>query len=150
MIYGIDPSVSCTGVARLDEHGELFDARVYVAETLRIACHYPSSMPRGFAYIELPRVYPGTKAKGDPNDLIAVAAVAGAWAASLPSVTFLAPSEWKGQLPKRVCEERIRAKLSARELETLERCLGPIPRSLRHNALDAVGIALHGAGRRIK
>jgi hypothetical protein len=61
--------------------------------------------------VEAMRVY--TRGKGDPADLVALAAVAGGILASFPSARPLAlrASAWKGQVPRDVMGERIAAKL---------------------------------------
>lgn len=95
-------------------------------------------------HIEIPRIYPRSdQRKGDLNDLIEVAGVAGAIAGrfNLPT-TWYYPADWKGQVPKKVMTERIRKKLSAAELENVI-SVG----AKDHNTLDAVGIFLHSVGR---
>lgn len=98
--------------------------------------------------IEKPQTYGGRAAKGDTNDLIDVAMVAGGIAAlaiSGTKVTFLYPSQWKGQIPKPktgetyIIEARVLAALSAEERGQVG-----IPRakSKAHNVYDAIGIGL--------
>jgi len=89
--------------------------------------------------VEWPQVY--TKSKGDNNDLLPLAGVDTALYALLQPDelhTFL-PNEWKGQLPKSVCHERIKTRLSADELNTIQKTR----KSLLHNVLDAAGIGLY-------
>jgi hypothetical protein len=92
---------------------------------------------------ELPQVYTQDKLKGDPNDLIYLALVVGALVFQFGAKT-IKPREWKGQLPKEVCNNRVRSKLSLYEIEAIDT---RVPASLRHNVLDAVGIGLHELGR---
>jgi hypothetical protein len=98
--------------------------------------------------IERPRFYPG-QSKVDANDLIVLALRAGilAQAVAATSTRFVAPSDWKGQLPKNVCHVRIRAILSPLEAGILERDTRKLAASVAHNVLDAVGIGLFALGR---
>jgi len=98
--------------------------------------------------LEWPQVYTQGKLKGDPADLLPLAAI-GASLVCLykPSTVFsYLPEQWKGQLPKgEVYEARLKAHLQISELTTIdtESC----PKSLQHNVLDAIGIGLHCLGR---
>lgn len=83
-------------------------------------------------------VYP--QSKSDPNDILQVAGVAGALVgigrAVGCEVRSYAPATWKGQLPKNVCMQRTKAKLS-----DIER--GCIVRGTTLDAWDAIGIGLY-------
>ncbi|MEO9195847.1 MAG: hypothetical protein ABI445_19510 [Polyangia bacterium] len=100
--------------------------------------------------VEWPRVYASRiragSSKGDPNDLLALCGVDAAVALILEpdETTAYAPSDWKGQLEKDTCHARIRSRLSPAELAVFESVR---PKSLAHNAWDAVGIGLHHLGR---
>lgn len=87
--------------------------------------------------VEVPRVYPVSK--GDPNDLIQIAGVAGAVVGQLTPDTaqFTYPSDWKGQVPKEICQRRITALLSKTELDSVQ-SVG----YKDHNTYDAIGIGL--------
>lgn len=150
ILLAVDPSVSCTGLAQFRD-GVLLWCGILQAKTAAQACQLARQTACGAdrAVVELPRVYPTSRQKGDPNDLIAIAAVAGAWASRACDVVFVYPHQWKGQLPKTVAEDRIRALLSAQELAVLKRNLAPIKKALRNNAIDAVGLGLYESGRRI-
>jgi len=102
--------------------------------------------------IEIPQVYRTQGRKSDPNDLIDLAVTAGRVieASHCSLLQMIRPREWKGQLPKDACHARIREVLSASELDVLDHDLKEIPKSLRHNALDAVGVLLYGLGRRLR
>lgn len=98
--------------------------------------------------VEIPRVYPAAQQKGDQNDLISLAVMAGAIVSMLavPGTEILQyfPHEWKGTGDADVCTRRI--------LQELERAnetqyLGDCPQSLAHNMIDAVGIGLKSLGR---
>lgn len=53
--------------------------------------------------IERPQIYTGAEAKGDPNDLLDLAFVAGYFRAHR---SYL-PAEWKGQVPKEIHHKRL-------------------------------------------
>lgn len=97
---------------------------------------------------EWPQIYQrhGSKSKGDPNDLpglagvgMAVAGLLGVEPYPVDVRTFVA-SEWKGQLPKHVCEHHIKRTLTASESKIL-------PLFSQHDTIDAIGIGLHALGR---
>lgn len=92
--------------------------------------------------VEFPRIYPkgrGASDNVDPNDLLWVAAVAGAFAAQANTVKSYYPSDWKGQSKK---EKTLRIVLQAcnpAERAVIESVQG----AKRHNAVDAVGIGMY-------
>lgn len=95
-------------------------------------------------WVEWPRVYTAAKSKGDPNDLLPLAAVGSAvcvlhWDAAGHRVY---PYEWKGQMSKEVCHARTLARMSKEELDRIE-TVG----AKDHNTYDAIGIGLHALGR---
>lgn len=88
------------------------------AETRRVlaeATGYTSAHGLGLGpdvvAVEAMRVY--ARGKGDPADLVALAAIAGGILASFPSARHVAlrASEWKGQVPRSIMGERVVAKL---------------------------------------
>ena len=99
--------------------------------------------------IEIPRVYPGGKAR--PADLITLAVTAGRWEqhfrAAGSGIEHVFPADWKGQVPKPkpgkpyVIETRIRKRLSADECRILDSVSGQL------DAIDAIGILLYSLGR---
>lgn len=90
--------------------------------------------------IEKPQVYVRTRSKGDPNDLIDLALVVGAFfQRASGKVTTVLPAAWKGQVPKPIMGARILAKLNDEERARIE--AGPLKKM--HNAIDAIGIGLH-------
>lgn len=102
--------------------------------------HVPTEL-----YIEIPRIYPrADQRKGDLNDLIELAGVAGAISSLYGHVQIrhYYPAEWKGQVPKKIMTERIRKKLSPAELDNFH-SVG----AKDHNSIDAAGIFLHSVGR---
>jgi hypothetical protein len=107
-------------------------------DSLRLVCEYP-------------RTYGGRSSRGDANDLISVALVAGAILGRLacPSRLML-PEDWKGGIPKPQTkaeylrdgypvEERTKAKLSPAELARVE---WPRDWKKRLDVADALGIGL--------
>lgn len=87
--------------------------------------------------VELPRIYPHDRNKR-PNDLIDLAAVAGACSAFLGPLEFVHPRQWKGQTPKDISGHRTEAKLTYAEHEVLKASGKP----RNHNILDAIGLGL--------
>lgn len=98
------------------------------------------SRPSGICIIEQPQIYPGQQQKGDQNDLIKLAVMVGRYAEFAAShrfqVTLVKPREWKGQLPKNVCWQRVRETLTPHELTRMEK----LPKSKAHNMHDAIGM----------
>lgn len=94
--------------------------------------------------IEFPQTYRGRAAKGDTNDLLAVAAVAGAIIALNGSGKFVSPHTWKGSVPKKtaagvnIIKERCLKRLSPEEISKIR-----LPsKSLHHNVYDGVFLGL--------
>ncbi len=82
---------------------------------------------------------------GNQDDIIQLACTTGAIChavAAKERVEYL-PRQWKQQVPKDVMCARIESKLTAAEIATFE----PMPKTLRHNAVDSVGIGLFYLGR---
>ncbi|MEI6806160.1 MAG: hypothetical protein WCK49_06595 [Myxococcaceae bacterium] len=92
--------------------------------------------------VELPQIYQQKFLKGDPNDLIPLSVMSGLlWASFNPAKCFLPrPATWKGQVPKEVMQERIVAGLTPKQKSVLAENLHVVPKHLRHNVYDAVGI----------
>lgn len=102
------------------------------------------------ALIELPQVYgrAGRGGKGDPNDLIDVAVTVGRIAQAIgPHLTaeLVRPRVWKGNVPADVMLARIEKRLDVSELHVVDRA--PMPKSLKHNVVDAIGLGLWALGR---
>ncbi len=95
--------------------------------------------------VELPQVYIQAKSKGDPNDLIQLAAIVGGLCVvfeGAPQKIYL-PAEWKGQVPKEIVHARAMQRLSDDEQGRIS-CR---KKALMHNAKDAVAIGLKFLGR---
>ena len=90
--------------------------------------------------VERPQVYNQRKWKGDPNDLVGVALVAGAVAALFPPADFVLPHAWKGSAPKDVVEKRVRKTLAPDELQL-------VAGAKKSDVWDAVGVGLWALGR---
>lgn len=155
-LLGIDASIKGCGLARYIDGRldavlvvpsiSLVNAVADLQAAIALFC------PRGaHAVIELPRIYPAAKQTTDPNDLISIAAVAGACAAYTRgrggTAEFVAPSTWKGQVPKGVMRGRILDALDERESAIALSAEARDGRILGHNGIDAVGIGLYGLGR---
>lgn len=104
--------------------------------------------PVDLVVVEVPKVYPRSPA--DPEDLILLAFTAGllAGSARAADLKMVRPAAWKGQRPKDVDTALTLATLTDAERETFGRCTYDIPKGLRHNVIDAIGIGLWQLGRR--
>jgi len=102
--------------------------------------------------VEVPQVYERRKSRGDPNDLLGLVAMAGAAAAVMPAGTarFVLPHDWKGSVPKvpgRRWAEYIIHRRILKSLDVEEACaymgkVESLPCGVRHNAVDATGLAM--------
>ncbi len=103
----------------------------------------------GTLVVERMETYGPRHQKGSQADLHELTGVTGALAYALPAVTNVdyLPKQWKGQVPKEIHHERARRVLSELEGQLLAQRLASIPTSYRHNAMDAVALALFAAGR---
>lgn len=95
--------------------------------------------------VEVPIIYPGSKSKGNPNDLIALAFEAGRIAGLAPTYEKISPRQWKGTIKKEVMLRRILSKLTDRELHMLKKL--QLPPSKEKECIDALGIGLWKFGR---
>ncbi len=103
----------------------------------------------GEVAMEMPRAYPGSPVR--ENDLLDLAAAGMAVASKLGKpltrIQLIFPADWKGTVPKPICQKRIERKLTQGELIRLGQCLAPVKASIRHNLYDAVGIGLYALKR---
>jgi hypothetical protein len=144
-LIAIDPGVHRVGLALFDGEELTFANLLDVPNE---GFGFPIPFPRApRVVLEVPRIYPASRQKGDPNDLLALARIVGRlqehYLAAGADVELVEPRTWKGTLPKEAMTERIRGRLSAEERARV----APVARSLEHNVLDAVGIGLHALGR---
>lgn len=164
MLVAVDPSLRSAGVAVFGEAaGDLrFAARVTLpysaaecgARAENMAHKIKTTIPMALRPLvdvvvyEWPQIYTRSKSKGDPNDLIALAAIGAAFTAMMnaPIVKTPTPAEWAGQLPKTTKGDpwaSPRAARVAARLTPAERVL--VPDS--HDAIDAVALGLWALGR---
>jgi hypothetical protein len=126
--------------------GERTGARGY--HRAHVAAEGVRALGVDFAVMEFPQVYPTQAQRGeDPNDLLALAYAAGAVAHAVGDVELVAPREWKGQMPKKVCHRRAQGALDASERSVLERELDAVPPMRVHDVLDAMALGLWKLGR---
>ena len=89
--------------------------------------------------IEKPQVYQDMKV--DPDDLVNLAIVVGrVIGPEKRNVTIYKPSQWKGQLDKKITTARTLASLSKEEISRI--VLPRAVKTLGHNVYDAIGIGL--------
>jgi hypothetical protein len=102
------------------------------------------------AIVEIPLIYPQRVQKGDPNDLIQVAKIAGMFLGIISkycAVEEVYPNQWKGQRPKSVDNKYTISKLGAQELNIFDKH-NNLRKNLKHNIIDAIGIGLWKLRRR--
>jgi len=102
--------------------------------------------------IEIPQIYSVRQWKGDPNDLIDLAVQAGqiiGTFSSTANIKKIRPHNWKGNLPKEICNTRSLSKLSSIESMVVQNAQiiskkgsRKMIKTLAHNMLDAIGIGL--------
>lgn len=153
LLIAIDPGVRATGIAVYDSCRELAAAwlscgdswteTAIAARNELVTCYAPQLLAKAEIAIEVPQIYVQAKLKGDPNDLVDLALMAGCLVGLLAApgtrVTNYRPRQWKGQVPKDVMVERIKAKLSPDERARIA-----LPsKGLEHNVYDAIGIGQH-------
>lgn len=90
--------------------------------------------------VEVPQVYRNFT-RGDPNDLVEIAAVGAAIGATFPikKAVGYRPREWKGQIKKEIHHPRILGQLSPAEQANIHEHR----KTLRHNVIDAIGLGLY-------
>lgn len=102
--------------------------------------------------LEWPHIYAKRiregKTKEDPNDLLALCGVQASIATLLEEAETYSylPAEWKGQMKKEPCHQRIADRLAVPEQNVLILASDEAG-SLSHNIWDAVGIGLFHLGR---
>jgi len=141
-LISIDPG-KASGVAQFEDR---VLKRVFLLDNL------PVSFFADTLVIEIPQVYPVRAWKGDPNDLIEVARIAGYWEGLIAACTrvldvvHVRPHDWKGNRPKEIDNAYTLSKLTDAERAVIDGA--QIPKSKLHNAIDAVGIGLWYLNRR--
>ncbi len=76
-----------------------------------------------------------------PNDILKLAVLAGEIAGRYTLVRKVKPEEWKRQLPKKVCWERAKSKLTMNEMRIVKLD------ATDHNVKDAIALGLWALGR---
>lgn len=154
LLLAVDPGVVNAGVAFFC-NGILVDA--WLTESLfwketagdirdelvrRHVRHYDFSENMKVV-VEVPQIYVGARQKGRQKDLVDVAVMAGMLLGLMTGFTddlvMVQPAGWKGQLPKKVVEARVKERLSRTEQLRIRL---PKEKSLHHNVHDAVGLGL--------
>lgn len=118
-------------------------------------CHTPEKI-----VYERPQIYAAAKSKGDPNDLVPLGAIGAGVVAFFQSaiwerfpgglnrieVITPTPAEWAGQIPKATKGNAMNSPRAQRILSRLtELEISRMPN--QHDAIDAVGLALHALKR---
>jgi hypothetical protein len=170
-ILAIDPGKNALGWAYYGQLGFLLACGVVRSETPTtpggdpvgpVAKHIHRQLheqiaiypPAAGLVIEKMKIYPGPHAKGDPDDMIQLSYISGG-VQNLPSCWGAEPvlveaHGWKGQVPKDIFQrDMIKPSLTSSEMALAEASMQAVPKSLKHNGWDAVGIGLW-ALRRIK
>ncbi len=169
-VLALDPSVRSPGVAVFERGRLTYADRVKVplsgwssdGERWQMVADAIVSMCRGLPQAniivyEKPQIYTAVKSKGDPNDLIPLAAIGAIFACRMLQVDppciggparilTPTPAEWIGQCPKATkgsAFESPRAKRILSRLDAEEMALVPD----QHDAIDAIGLGLFCLGR---
>lgn len=156
-ILSVDPGVKATGIA-IFEHKKLVHCDVVrpfvVLNQLKNLADIVENVAKQWEHhmgglihpevliVERPQIYQQAMLKGDPNDLIPLAVLAGMlWERFKPQNVILPlPKEWKGQVPKNIHIKKTIANLSKQEKDLMVDALLRVPEYLRHNGYDAIGL----------
>ena len=156
MIFaGIDPGVGKSAIA---EGTAAMLHRVGFADCCNLQ---PLNNDGVCVLVEFPRIYPGTPSK-DLNDLLDLAAIAGAWLDRNPGAVRVYPRDWKGQTKKPVHHLRLWQAASEHDRSVIAAAAGYTPENVEayirkaasaialgtkvtysrqaHNLLDAYGL----------
>jgi len=146
-LLSIDPGVKTVAWA-LFRKGYLVDVQLSRAKSLEEqigGLQLPEAVAK--VVIEVPQVYASSPRA---EDLIRLAMVAGACLKEAGrygheiEALLVKPHAWKGTVPKDIHNKRVLKRLDRQERSLVE---DVNPKSLRHNAIDAVGIGLWALGR---
>lgn len=155
VLMAIDPG-NCSGIAVFDK-GILYD--VYLHDWSKSQFVNTSKyLDPDELVIEIPKIYPRENWKGDPNDEIKVAVIAGKFIGCFNNLPYsriqeVRPHQWKGSRPKKVHCLYILGLLLPKEIVVLERDLkksymvikdeiSQDKKTKTHNAIDAIGVGL--------
>jgi hypothetical protein len=130
--FSIDPG-ECSGWAGWDAGNRLVGCGIGMHAWLKDAREVAVEMPQHYPQSPVP-----------PQDLITLAFLAGRYigTASKAEALHFYPHAWKGNLPKDVCGSRVLHRLSAAELSVVKEADHKVPKGLRNNMIDAIGIGL--------
>lgn len=146
MIFAIDPGENPGFCVMDDETAEI----AYLGTSLRRSIDCAGRRNVSALICEHPKIYP--RSKSPPNDIITLAFTAGrlleAVRRSVESVEFILspePVTWKGgSIPKEVHHPKILREHEALRPGEASKWLASVAPSHRHDAIDALGIALWG------
>lgn len=152
-ILALDPGTSATGIAVL-EGDKILSLGVLQVKGSKAEHRLPEMCRQVYEAItswegmidvtavEWQAIRPGDKR---PNDILHLAIVIGAALAAVSTDVLLTPvpSEWKGSVPESIFTKRVEAKFPE-----AAKLLEDVPAPLRHNALDALGLASWAQGSR--
>ncbi len=144
---GIDPGVHECGVAIEGHYRKAFLISGTLSEMLRqLNGSLHLAVRRGDLYlcVEGQQIYRSEKSKGDPNDMIRVAQVAGAVLGMLMADPLLTPTAyevplprtWKGATPKAIHHERLKRDYP----QWIEPVAAETTKHKQHHVWDAVGL----------
>lgn len=122
----------------LDDTTEDIDLRI-----LAMGDALESALPSGVDRLVIERMEPRKDKQAAWSNLLDLAYISGRASGQASEVRFLRPSVWTGKRNKMQNHPRIRARLSAAELEALAEGLRACPKGNHKELLDAVGIGLY-------
>lgn len=166
-LLALDPSINSPGIAIFRDRVLFFAGKVKLPRGLEATCTsigerwfkvadaiaqqalaQVNHIPFDAFIFERPQIYRGDRSKGDPNDLVGLAAIGAGVAMRIRPSKFWSPTpaDWTGQIQKRTSGS---AKDSPRALRIMSRLdeveLERVPN--QHDAIDAVGLGLWALGR---
>lgn len=155
-LVAIDPGVKKCAIAVFDDD-QLTDA-FYVTtshhDVAEGACEMVDQMLARIndfdvrVVIERPQIYAGSKAKGNPNDLLDLSFVAGTFNAVMDrACAAYLPAEWKGQVPKDIHHKRLSEYFAENgSIEEMYAWKSINKLKKDHDLRDAVGLGLFHLG----
>lgn len=153
MIVGVDPDTRALGWCVITNEGVLFKCGLVRAKNLeamlKVCCTWANPTYRVcHLTVERPQLY-GLKDRANPNKIGQLLTIGGRVSATYPKARLRMPfpNDWKGQTPKTVHNARVISALDPVSLARLRAELHPLPKSLQHNVIDAVGLAYWTLGK---
>ena len=143
MLLAVDSGRDCGwALFSLPPKGQPLSGGALVACGLRDFLHY-THWPAPVTRIVVERQHPG-RTRARVKDIITLAIRAGEVGGLLHYLTgvqpeYIEPNRWKGQLPKKRCNEIVEGLLRPEELAILNKIKA---KGTKHNVLDAIGIGL--------